>query len=136
MTDPIADMLSRIRNASMAGHDKLICPRSKIKVEIAKILQREGFIRDWKDIQVQGQRKSTRHNYIQISLKYDEKNKSVLRGLERVSKPSRRRYVGKTNIPQVRNGLGIAILTTARGVLTDREARDASVGGEVLCYVW
>ena len=136
MTDPIADMLSRIRNASMAGHDTLICPHSKIKVEIAKILQKEGFIREWKDIQVQGQRKSTRHNYIQISLKYDEKNKSVLRGLERVSKPSRRKYVGKTNIPQVRNGLGIAILTTARGVLTDREARDASVGGEILCYVW
>jgi small subunit ribosomal protein S8 len=136
MTDPIADMLSRIRNATMAGHDKLICPRSKIKVEIAKILQREGFITEWSDIKVQGVKKTTQHDYIQISLKYDEKNNSVLRGLERISKPSRRLYVGKAEIPRVRNGLGIAILTTARGILTDHEARTASVGGEVLCYVW
>jgi small subunit ribosomal protein S8 len=136
MTDPIADMLSRIRNAAQAGHDTLICPRSKIKVEIAKILQQEGFIREWQDIQVQGQRKTTRHDYIQISLKYDEQNKSVLRGLKRVSKPSRRLYVGKAEIPRVRNGLGIAILTTARGIITDSQARQASVGGEVLCYVW
>jgi small subunit ribosomal protein S8 len=136
MTDPISDMLSRIRNAAMAGHDKLICPRSQLKVEIAKILLKEGFIREWSDIQVQGKRKTTRHNYIQISLKYDEKNKSVVRGLKRISKPSRRLYVGKGEIPRVRNGLGIAILTTARGVLTDNEACYASVGGEVLCYVW
>jgi small subunit ribosomal protein S8 len=136
MTDPISDMLSRIRNAAMAGHDTLICPRSRLKVEIAKILQKEGFIREWCDIQVQGERKTTRHDYIQISLKYDEKNKSVLRGLKRISKPSRRLYVGKGDIPRVRNGLGIAILTTARGVLTDNEARQSSVGGEVLCYIW
>ena len=136
MTDPIADMLSRIRNASLAGHETLVCPRSKIKVEIAKILKKEGFINEWTEIQVQGQRKTTRHDYIQISLKYNEKNESVVRGLQRVSKPSRRLYVGKSEIPRVRNGLGLAILTTARGVLTDSEARSASVGGEVLCYVW
>ena len=136
MTDPIADMLSRIRNAAMAGQEKLICPRSSIKVEIAKILQKEGFIREWDEVKVQGKRANTRHDYLQISLKYDDTNKSVLRGLKRVSKPSRRLYVGKTEIPNVRNGLGIAILTTAKGVLTDKEARDASVGGEVLCYIW
>ena len=85
---------------------------------------------------MQGKRTNTRHDYLQISLKHDDTNRSVLRGLKRVSKPSRRYYVGKTDIPRVRNGLGIAILTTAKGVLTDREARDASVGGEVLCYVW
>mgnify|MGYP003958316309 CR=1 FL=1 len=130
MTDPIADLLTRIRNAVQARHSSILCPRSNIKVAILKILKDEGFIEDYKveTESVQGS--------IQIFPKYDQANNAVLRGLKRVSKPSRRYYVKKADIPRVRNGLGIAILTTARGVLTDKQARDAGVGGEVLCYVW
>jgi small subunit ribosomal protein S8 len=130
MTDPIADLLTRIRNAVQARHSSILCPRSNIKVAILTILKDEGFIEDYKveTESVQGS--------IQIFPKYDQANNAVLRGLKRVSKPSRRYYVKKADIPRVRNGLGIAILTTARGVLTDKQARDAGVGGEVLCYVW
>ena len=130
MTDPIADLLTRIRNAIQARHSSVHCPRSNIKVAILKILKEEGFIEDYQEENesVQGT--------IKIFPKYDQANNAVLRGLKRVSKPSRRYYVKKADIPRVRNGLGIAILTTARGVLTDKQARDAGVGGEVLCYVW
>ena len=130
MTDPIADLLTRIRNAIQARHSSVYCPRSNIKVAILKILKEEGFIEDYQEENenVQGT--------IKIFPKYDQANNAVLRGLKRVSKPSRRYYVKKADIPRVRNGLGIAILTTARGVLTDKQARDAGVGGEVLCYVW
>jgi small subunit ribosomal protein S8 len=130
MTDPIADLLTRIRNAVHAGHDSLKCPRSKLKVEIVKILQQEGFLSDYEEIQ------DAKQGQIQIFPRYDKNSNAIIRGIRRISKPSRRYFVGKTEIPRVRNGLGIAILTTSRGVLTDKQARDAGIGGEILCYVW
>jgi small subunit ribosomal protein S8 len=130
MTDPIADLLTRIRNAGRAGHASLLCPRSKIKLEIVKILVTEGFISSFEEIQ------DNKQGLIKVFPRYDQKNIPIIRGIERISKPSRRFYVGKANIPYVRNGLGIAILTTASGVLTDKQARNAGVGGEILCYVW
>lgn len=131
MTDPIADLLTRIRNAQQAGHASLTVPRSKIKVAIARILENEGFIANLQDDPEDGHQGS-----IRIGLRYDEEDAGVIRGLLRVSKPGRRVYVGRSEIPRVRNGLGIAILTTPQGVLTDRDARIAGVGGEVLCHVW
>jgi small subunit ribosomal protein S8 len=130
MTDPIADMLTRIRNALKAGHANLEFPRSRIKGEIARVLTDQGFIENYKLID-EGPQGS-----IQIQLRYDKSNRAIIRGLERVSKPSRRLYVGKDEVPHVRNGLGVAILTTPNGILTDRQARQAGIGGEVLCYVW
>jgi small subunit ribosomal protein S8 len=130
MTDPIADLLTRIRNAVRAGHDSLLCPRSNLKLEIVKILQLEGFVSNFEEIQ------DHKQGQLKIFPRYDNSNRAIIRGIERISKPSRRFYVGKTKIPRVRNGLGIAILTTASGVLTDKQARDAGVGGEILCYVW
>ena len=100
------------------------------------ILEREGFIATWQEVDTQGVRKGTVLKALEVSLRYDEDDKSILRGLKRISKPSRRFYVGAEDIPRVRNGLGIAILTTNKGLLTDKEARAASVGGEVLCYIW
>lgn len=130
MTDPIADMLARIRNAQLAGHQSFTMPRSNIKVAIATILSNEGFIEGFaeEDGGPQGS--------IKIFLRYDSSNRGIIRGLLRVSKPSRRVYVGKDDIPRVRNGLGVVILTTPRGVLTDAQARRAGVGGEVICQVW
>lgn len=130
MTDPIADLLTRIRNAVQARHSSLLVPRSKLKLEVIKILKNEGFVEGYIEID-EGPQGS-----IKIFPRYDEANKSIIRGLQRISKPSRRYYVGKDDIPRVRNGLGVAILTTPRGVLTDRQARQAGVGGELLCYVW
>lgn len=130
MTDPIADLLTRIRNAIQAGHDELVVPRSKLKLEVVNLLKSEGFIEDFHVID------DARQGLIRIHLRYDDGNNAVIRGLTRVSKPSRRKYVGKHDIPRVRNGLGVAILTTPRGVLTDSDARREGVGGEVLCYVW
>ena len=130
MTDPIADLLTRIRNAAQARHASLVVPRSKIKVEIVRILKDEGFLDGFEVIE------DDKQGLIRVFPRYDEANNAVLRGLVRVSKPSRRKYVGKTDVPRVRNGLGVAILTTPRGVLTDRDARTAGIGGEVLCYVW
>lgn len=131
MTDPISDLLTRIRNAQQAGHASLVVPRSRIKVAIARILKQEGFIHGFVDDPSDGYQ-----GVVKISLRYDEEDAGIIRGLLRVSKPGRRVYVGKTDIPRVRNGLGIAILTTPKGVLTDRDARQAGVGGEVLCHVW
>ena len=130
MTDPIADMLTRIRNAQLAGHTQLVFPRSKLKVEIAKILSNEGFIEGFVEDAAGPQ------GAIKLFLKYDAANKGTIRGIRRVSRPSRRVYVGRDEVPRVRNGLGIAILTTPRGVLTDAQARKAGVGGEVICHVW
>ncbi|MCB9684525.1 MAG: 30S ribosomal protein S8 [Alphaproteobacteria bacterium] len=130
MTDPIADMLTRIRNAQLAGHANLTLPRSKLKVELAKILSNEGFIEGFVE-DARGPQGD-----IKLFLKYDSANKGTIRGIRRVSRPSRRVYVGKDEVPRVRNGLGIAILTTPRGVLTDAQARRAGVGGEVICHVW
>jgi small subunit ribosomal protein S8 len=130
MTDPIADLLTRIRNASQARHPTVVVPRSKIKLEVVKILKQEGFIEGFIDVPEgpQGQ--------IKIFLRYDAANRGVIRGLDRVSKPGCRKYVGRDEIPRVRNGLGLAILTTPKGVLTGQQALHAGVGGELLCYVW
>ena len=130
MTDPIADLLTRIRNATRAGHTSTVVPRSKIKLEIVKVLKSEGFLEGYIDIPEVPQ------GSIKVFLRYDGEGKSTLRGLQRISKPSRRTYVGKDGVPRVRNGLGVAILTTPRGVLTDRQARKQGVGGEVICYAW
>ena len=130
MTDPIADLLTRIRNAVRAGHASLVVPRSKIKLAIVKILKQEGFIEGYIEVA------DSRQGMIKVFPRYDDANQAIVRGLQRISKPSRRLYVKKDNIPRVRNGLGVAILTTPRGVLTDAQARAEGVGGEVLCYVW
>ncbi len=130
MTDPIADLLARIRNAVQARQTSLVVPRSNIKVELVRILKEEGFIEDFTEIDDGPQ------GSIRVVPRYDGANRAVIRGLQRVSRPSRRQYVGKHDVPRVRNGLGVAILTTPRGVLTDRQARQHGVGGEVLCYVW
>lgn len=130
LTDPIANLLTRIRNASQARHPTVVVPRSKIKLELVKILKQEGFIEGFIDVPEgpQGQ--------IKIFLRYDAANRGVIRGLDRVSKPGCRKYVGRDEIPRVRNGLGLAILTTPKGVLTGQQALHAGVGGEPLCYVW
>ena len=130
MTDPIADLLTRIRNAVKARHESLVVPRSRLKLEIVKILVQEGFLAGYSVVEDGPQ------GFIRIAPRYDASSQAVLRGIERVSRPSRRTYVGKDEVPRVRNGLGVAILTTPQGVITDREARKAGVGGEVLCYVY
>jgi small subunit ribosomal protein S8 len=129
MTDPIADMLARIRNAGRAGHKRVDMPVSKLKAEIARILKENAFIHDYKVLD------DGRHGVLRLYLKYHE-GKPVIRDLERVSKPGRRRYVGVAEIPRIRNGLGMAIVSTSRGVLSDREARTQNVGGEVLAAIW
>ncbi len=131
MTDPIADLLTRIRNAVQAKHESLVVPRSKIKLAILRILKEEGFLAGY--VEVEDEKSGT----IKIFPRYEEGTREgVIRGLERVSKPSRRRYVRKDQIPRVRNGLGLAILTTPQGVFTDGECRSRGLGGEVICYVW
>lgn len=130
MTDPIGDMLTRIRNANMVKHESVEMPSSKMKIEIAKILKKEGYIKDFRYYKFQN-----KFN-LKIFLKYGEKNSSILKGIERVSKPGRKIYSGSKEIEKVLGGLGISILTTSKGVLTDKEARTQGVGGEVLCRVW
>ncbi len=129
MTDPIADMLTRVRNALGAGHKRVDVPTSKIKVEIAKKLVDAHFIESIKVID-EGQ-----HSLIRLYLKYTPDGKPVIRELRRISRPGRRNYVGTSEIPRVRGGLGMAILSTSRGILTDREARAAGVGGELIAVV-
>lgn len=128
--DPISDMLTRVRNGASAGHVTVDIPHSRLKAEIARILKREGFITDYSIEQVE-----TR-SYLRLKLKYGRGEKAVIRGLSRVSKPGLRKYVGSTEIPKVFGGIGMAILSTSRGLLTDREARRSKLGGEVICYVW
>ena len=130
LTDPIADYLTRIRNANMAKHDSVEIPASKIKKSMTEILKREGFIRDYEvsDDNKQG--------VIKIFLKYGPDGERVISGLKRISKPGIRNYVGAENLPKVLNGLGIAIVSTSQGVITDKEARQKDVGGEVLAYIW
>lgn len=130
MTDPIADMLTRIRNSQLAGHASLKVPRSNVKVALVRILKEEGFVEGYIE------ETDSPQGTIKIFLRYDSGNRGIIRGLLRVSKPSRRVYVGNNDIPRVRNGLGVAILTTPRGLLTDRQARQAGVGGEIVCHVW
>jgi len=130
MTDPIADMLTRIRNALIASYDEVEIPSSKMRVDIAKILKLEGYIRNYKQV------KDATQGTIVIYLKYNEDKSPVIRGLERISKPSRRVYASSKKVPKTLNNLGITIISTSRGVMTDREARRAGVGGEVVCSVW
>jgi small subunit ribosomal protein S8 len=130
MTDPIADMLTRIRNANMVRHEKLEVPASKIKREIAEILKREGFIRDVEYIE------DNKQGILRIFLKYGPNNERVITGLKRISKPGLRVYAKADEIPRVLNGLGIAIISTSQGILTDKEARAKRTGGEILAYVW
>ncbi|KAB2329233.1 30S ribosomal protein S8 [Cytobacillus depressus] len=130
MTDPIADLLTRIRNANMVRHEKLEVPASNIKKEIADILKREGFVRDVELIE------DNKQGIIRIFLKYGSNNERVITGLKRISKPGLRVYAKADEVPRVLNGLGIALVSTSQGVLTDKEARAKQVGGEVLAYVW
>ena len=131
MTDPIADMLTRIRNACGAKHRRVDMPVSKLKVEIAKILKENNFIQDYKTLDTENGRQMLR-----VVLKYAQGGQPVIRELRRISTPGLRKYVAVTEIPRVRNGLGMAILSTPQGLMTDREARTARVGGELLAVVW
>ena len=137
MTDPISDMLTRIRNAVGARHTRVDLPASKLKIEIARILQDEGYIAGFKVIEEAGDRsgKSPRQ-IVRLFLKYGPGGEKVISGLERVSRPGRRVYVGRDEVPAVLGGLGVTILTTSRGVMSGRSAQRAGVGGEILCNVW
>lgn len=130
MSDPIADMLTRVRNAGKAKFNSVDIPGSKIKIEVAKVLKNEGYIRNYKFI------KDDKQGVLRIYLKYGAQQDIVIYQLERVSKPSRRVYVKSKDVPSVYNGTGIAILSTSKGILTNRQARRENVGGEVLCTIW
>lgn len=130
VTDPIADLLTRIRNAIHAGKRVVECPRSNMKVRIVDILAREGYVRGYRV------EENTVQGTIRIALRFDSKGRSVITGLKRVSTPGLRQYRGAGKLPRVRNNLGIAILSTPSGVITNKEARARNVGGEVLCYIW
>ncbi len=130
MSDPIADMLTRIRNANTVRHETVEMPASKIKKEIAEILKREGFIRDAEYIE------DNKQGMIRIFLKYGQNNERVITGLKRISKPGLRVYAKSNELPKVLGGLGVAIISTSKGVMTDKEARQSKSGGEVVCYVW
>lgn len=130
MTDPIADMLTRIRNANTVRHNNLELPASKIKREVADILKREGFIRDYEYIE------DNKQGILRIFLKYGSNNERVITGLKRISKPGLRVYAKADEMPRVLGGLGIAVISSSNGVLSDKEARQQQVGGEVLAYIW
>ena len=130
ITDPIADMLTRIRNAGTAGHPNTLVPASNMKIAIARVLKDEGFIRDFE--MVRGQR----FRVLRLHLLYDENKEPLIKGIKRVSKPGLRAYVGKDRLPRVYGGFGLAILTTPQGVMTGGDARRRGIGGEVLCHVW
>ena len=130
MTDPIADMLTRVRNALMSGKEKVDVPASTVKEGIARILRDEGYVINYRVIE------DNKQGVIRITLKYGEVDTPAIEKLQRISKPGRRVYVGASEIPRVLNGLGIAILSTSRGILTDRESKSQNVGGEILCYIW
>ena len=130
MTDPIADLLTRIRNANQNQFNKLEIPSSRFKVEIVRVLKEEGYIKDYRVLKDQGRA------VIKVFLRYAGKGERIIKKIERVSRPSRRVYVGSDEIPKVKNGLGVAIISTPRGVMTDRQARKEGIGGEGLCTVW
>ncbi len=130
ITDPIADMLTRIRNAGTSKHKTVDIPASKMKVAIAKILFEEGYIKSFEEI------KDETQGIIRVTLKYDEKGNKVIDGLKRISKPGLRVYASKDELPKVLNGLGIALISTSKGIMTDKKAREAGIGGEVLAYIW
>jgi small subunit ribosomal protein S8 len=130
MTDPIADMLTRIRNAMTARHEQVDIPSSKIKLELARILKAEGFIKNYKVIQAEPQ------DQLRVFLKYDNQKHSAILGIEKLSKSGRRMYVSVEEIPSVRGGLGMIILSTNKGLVTDKQAKELKVGGELICKVW
>jgi small subunit ribosomal protein S8 len=130
MTDPIADMLARIRNAGMAKHQEMVIPASNTKLAIARVLVETGFLED-----VRVEAREGRATLV-VRMRYDDDGQPLVDGLKRVSRPGRRVYVGHEEIPRVRNGLGVAVISTSKGILSDRAAREASIGGEVLCEVW
>lgn len=130
MTDPIADMLTRIRNANVVYHDKLDIPASKMKAALAEILKNEGFIRDYQQIS------DTKQGVIRVFMKYGAERERVITGIKRISKPGLRVYVKKTEIPRVLGGLGVAVISTTLGLMSDKQARVAGLGGEVVCYIW
>ncbi len=130
VSDPIADMLTRIRNAVMVRHDSVLVPSSRMKLSIARILREEGFIKNYEVLRVKPQR------IIKIELKYGDRSRPLISGLERVSKPGLRVYVGRNEIPRVRGGLGVAIVSTSKGLVTGHRAWRQGIGGELLCYVW
>lgn len=130
MTDPIADMLTRVRNANTVRHEKLDIPASKMKAEIADILKREGYVRNYEVIE------DSKQGVLRIFMKYGSNDEKVITGLKRISKPGLRVYAKADEVPRVLNGLGTAIVSTSKGVLSDKEARSQAVGGEVLAYIW
>lgn len=130
MTDPVADMLTRVRNALMAGKEKVNIPSSSLKEDIARILKEEGFIKSYRLIE------DTKQGVLRITLKYSDPTEPAIIEIRRISKPGRRVYVAAKEVPRVLNGLGVAIISTSKGVMTDRESKKQNVGGEVLCYVW
>ncbi|MBW2597117.1 MAG: 30S ribosomal protein S8 [Deltaproteobacteria bacterium] len=130
MSDPIADMLTRIRNGGKAKFNSIDIPGSKLKTDLARVLKDEGFIRNYKFI------KDNKQGILRVYLKYDEEQTNTIIGLERVSKPSRRLYVKSRDIKPVLNGMGIAVLSTSKGIMTDKQARSEKLGGEILCNIW
>ena len=130
MTDNIGDMLTRIRNGGKARFDKVDIPASRMKISLARIFKDEGFIKNYKVI------KDNKQGILRVYLKYDDRNKPLIQRIERVSKPSRRVYAGREELPKVQGGLGVAVVSTSKGVMTDRQARKTGVGGEVLCQIW
>ena len=130
MTDPIADMLTRIRNANQMKHVSVLVPASKIKLEILNVIKNEGYIEDVEFVE------DGKQGEIKVTLKYTEKKERVIKGITRISKPGLRVYAKSTEMPKVLNGLGIAIISTSKGLMTDKEAREAGIGGEVLAYIW
>ena len=130
MTDPIADMLTRIRNANMAKLQKVDIPSSNMKVSLANVLKAEGFIKNYKVIA------DNKQGILRVYLKYIDEKESVINEIKRVSKPGSRVYVGSDKIPYIKNGMGIAVLSTSKGIITDKTARESGVGGEVICTIW
>ena len=130
MTDPIADMLTRIRNANKERHESVMIPASNMKISMARIMLEEGFI---KNFEVQ---EDNKQNMIKVTLKYGKDNERVIKGLKRISKPWLRIYAKNTEVPSVLGGLGVALISTSKGIVTDKEARALGVGGEVICYIW
>ncbi len=130
MTDPIADMLTRIRNAGHARFDKVDIPASRMKISLARIFKDEGFIKNYKVI------KDNRQGILRVYLKYGDQQQALIQGLRRVSKPGRRVYAGSEELPRVQGGLGVAVISTSKGVVSDRQARKMHMGGEVLCEIW
>lgn len=130
MTDPIADLLTRIRNGNMVMHETVEIPGSKMKLAIAKILKEEGYIKDFEYI------KDSKQGIIRVYLKYGPNKEKVITGIKRISKPGLRVYVNKDEVPKVLSGLGTAVISTSKGIMTDKEARKERMGGEVICYIW